>query len=145
MKNTVFIAHGSDDNSTQIAKEILASLSREGVSVWLDEVAIRPGDHLKDKIEDGLKRARHVLAVVTPESGKSRWVSKEVEIAARLKKRIIPVLASGASPKDIPARIRNRAAVVWKPEQAEKAKNEILRVVKERDLVSRLREYLVNE
>lgn len=98
----VFICHASPDKATY-ARPLAASLSSQGVSSWLDEAVLEPGDSITDAINDGLRLASYVVVVVTPELLRRTWPRKELNAAFMREIRlgqvvIIPVLA--AEPDD---------------------------------------------
>jgi hypothetical protein len=51
----VFISHNSSDKDT--ARLLAVALVEQGVNVWFDEWAIRPGDSITGGIETGLSEA----------------------------------------------------------------------------------------
>ena len=98
----VFICHASPDK-VDYARPLAASLSRHGVSSWLDEAVLQAGDSITDAISDGLRLASYVVVVVTPELLERPWPRKELNAAFSREVRlgevvIIPVLA--ADPDD---------------------------------------------
>lgn len=98
----VFICHASPDKAAY-ARPLAASLSRQGVSSWLDEAVLQAGDSITDAISDGLRLANYVVVVVTPKLLDRTWPRKELNAAFAREVRlrqvvIIPVLA--ADPDD---------------------------------------------
>lgn len=92
----VFICHASPDK-VDYARPLAASLSRHGVSSWLDEAVLQAGDSITDAINDGIRLANYVVVVVTPELLKRPWPRKELNAAFSREVRlgevvIIPVL-----------------------------------------------------
>ena len=92
----VFVSHSSVDKPWVL--RLVAALGRYGLSVWLDENEIRPGDLFVDALEHGLEQSRSVALVVSPASMESGWVKEEYNRAVALTKRkdrplrLIPVL-----------------------------------------------------
>ncbi len=92
----VFICHASTSKETH-ARPLVDALDLRGVSAWLDEGVIRPGESIIDAINDGLKLARYVVPIVTDDFFSRRWARKELNAAlsreVRLERMIIiPVL-----------------------------------------------------
>jgi tetratricopeptide (TPR) repeat protein len=91
-----FVSHSSQDKPWVL--RLVADLGRYGVSVWLDEKEIRPGDLFVNALERGLEQSGAVALVVSPESMASGWVEEEYNRAVALTKRknqplqLIPVL-----------------------------------------------------
>ncbi len=60
--------------------------------VFLDFRDIEPGDKWEQDLLPALKRSKKVVVIWCIHASRSEWVLREVEIAVRGKKRIIPVL-----------------------------------------------------
>ena len=92
----VFVSHSSHDKPWVL--RLVADLERYGVSVWLDETEIRPGDLFVNALERGLEQSRAMALVVSPESMGSGWVKEEYNRALALAQRkahrlqLIPIL-----------------------------------------------------
>jgi len=71
----VFICHSSHDKA--VARNLVADLQRLGHEPWLDEYAIRVGDSIPDKIEEGLQNADFVAVLLSPAAVQSGWVDRE--------------------------------------------------------------------
>jgi hypothetical protein len=97
----VFLSHHSGDKPWVIA--LKAALVERGITVWLDQDEIRPGDLFIDALEQGIQASRCVALVISPESLKSAWVKDEFHRAlvlsnsAQSETRIIPCLLRNAS------------------------------------------------
>ena len=59
----VFIAHSHEDK--EWVREFAEALKSEGVSVWLDELSLRPGEPLREALEAGLRESNAIVAMVT--------------------------------------------------------------------------------
>lgn len=76
----IFLSHNHADKP--FVRKLKSSLEQHGVQeVWLDEAEIQIGDSFAKKIEDGLERTKYVAVVLSPDSIKSNWVGKELEVA----------------------------------------------------------------
>jgi hypothetical protein len=64
-----------------MARRITEALQSHGVKVWLDEAEMGVGDSLTNKIAEGLENSDFVVAMLSSNSTKSKWVRKELEIA----------------------------------------------------------------
>jgi hypothetical protein len=71
----VFICHSSRDKA--IARKLADDLRTLGHEPWLDEYAIRVGDSIPGKIEEGLQNADFVVVLLSPSAVKSGWVDRE--------------------------------------------------------------------
>ena len=86
-------------------------LEAMGLTVWLDQDEIRPGDLIVGALERALEQTNAVVLVVSPESIESGWVRERVFGAVALSNRrtnpvrLIPVLLRDA---ELPAFLANR-------------------------------------
>lgn len=64
-KPEAFISHDSRDKDT-IARPIAQGLSRLGHQVWFDEFSLKPGDRLRESIEQGLRDCKRCILILTP-------------------------------------------------------------------------------
>lgn len=67
-------------------------LSRAGFQVLRLDNVVMVGDNIQDKINESIQKADFFVAVMSKESLESDWVLRELEIAAKSKKKIFPVL-----------------------------------------------------
>jgi TIR domain len=107
----VFLSHASADDV--VVAELRRRLAAQGVPVWVDSRALRPGDGLAPQIEKAITEAAHFVVVISPATVNSEWVSREVERALEVARsrqgyRVIPVLFPG---------ITSKALRLWFPEE----------------------------
>ena len=93
---SVFVSHSSKDDS--FVSSLRVALASQGIAVWADSQELIGGDLLAPRIEEAIGKATHLLAILSPNATNSPWVSKEIEYAISLKKRVIPVLLPGIEP-----------------------------------------------
>lgn len=102
-KARIFISYSWSDIAA--AKEIENALIGDPLiagqlSVWRDQSAMKPGDHISDSIVSGLTNADFFVLLVSESSSSSAWVKREVDMAAGLadKKKLtaIPFLLGNA-------------------------------------------------
>ena len=86
-----FISYGRAD-SKAFAIKLQSQLAEHGFQVWFDFNDIPLGVDFQNQIDDGIEKASHFLFLISPHSVNSPYCLKEVELALRLKKRIIPLL-----------------------------------------------------
>lgn len=76
----VFISHAWEDK-VSFVDEFVEELRALGVSVWYDTSEIRWGDSMRKRIDDGLKKSRFGIAVLSPDyirEGKY-WTKAELD------------------------------------------------------------------
>jgi hypothetical protein len=76
---SVFLSHSSKDKF--FARKLAESLTRCGVTVWIDEAELRIGDSLIAKISTAIDSADFIAAVLSHNSVNSNWVQKELCLA----------------------------------------------------------------
>jgi hypothetical protein len=87
-----FISYGRAD-SLNFATKLYERLTPEGLKVWFDQKDIPFGvDYQRQIDEYGIEKAHNFLFIIAPHSVNSTYCRKEIELAVKLKKRIIPLL-----------------------------------------------------
>ena len=105
----VFICHSSRDKA--FVRDLAERLGSAGVDTWLDELEIRIGDSIHERINEGLSRSDFLIVVLSKSSVASRWVREELNSAASLEKLsergvfILPVLLEEC---DVPSLLLDR-------------------------------------
>ena len=61
----VFISHASEDKE-DFVDEFVAELRKAGVKVWYDTTQILWGDSLRSRIDEGLRKSRFGIAILSP-------------------------------------------------------------------------------
>lgn len=61
----VFISHASEDKD-DFVRPLANALIARGLEVWYDEMTLRIGDSLRQKIEKGLANSRVGLVILSP-------------------------------------------------------------------------------
>ncbi len=105
MGGHVFISHSSRDD--RIVAAIRKALVASGIKVWDDARQLAAGDLLEPEIRTALDEAQAVVAVLSPHTINSKWVTKEIRHAVGLQKqrgdgyRVIPVMLDGIEPSGL--------------------------------------------
>lgn len=87
----IFLSYARLDG-TEVAQALRDALTQLGVSVWHDELAIKPGKSVAMQMDQGLRRARAGIALLTPVYLTGRfWTERELG-ALLHKATLIPVL-----------------------------------------------------
>lgn len=74
----VFISHASEDKD-DFVRPLANALIREGLNVWYDEMTLRIGDSLRQKIDKGLANSRVGLVVLSPSFISKGWTNYELD------------------------------------------------------------------
>ncbi len=72
-----FLSHSWSDKA--FVRLLYEALTGKGVTVWLDEKKLKPGDNIHDSISEGIKYYDKLILVCSENSLKSWWVEKELE------------------------------------------------------------------
>ncbi len=104
----VFISYSHSDFA--VVQELALDLRQHGVSYWLDEERILPGESISKRIEEGLKVSPTILACLSRNQINSDW--SRIEWAGSLtEKRVIPLILDDLDTAQIPPTMRDYLAV----------------------------------
>ena len=103
-KYAVFLSYSSKDKKTVHA--LAKRLMQDGLGVWLDEWAIKPGDSIPLKIQHGLEKSRTLLMCMSSAYFASEWGTLEHNTLlfrdpTNAQRRFIPLLIQDCDPPDI--------------------------------------------
>lgn len=102
MDQPIFISHSSQNDA--FVKKLRETLELHGQLPWVDSRELTGGAALEATLEQSVRSARHVLAVLSIEALSSEWVQREVrwaldEAARRTDGyKVIPVVLPGVQP-----------------------------------------------
>lgn len=88
----IFIAYDTKDGSAFV-EDLEAELRRKGYQLWV-HFDIIGGEDWQLALSKAINQAAIVLVILTPHSVHSKWLQAEVQLARRLNKHIIPIIAS---------------------------------------------------
>lgn len=91
----IFISHASEDKES-IARPLYNALIARGITVWFDEAAIKIGDSLRRKIDEGLSKCKYGVVILSPTFLEKEWPQRELDgLVAREtasgKKAVLPI------------------------------------------------------
>ncbi|NER26332.1 MAG: TIR domain-containing protein [Symploca sp. SIO1C4] len=86
-----FISYGRAD-SKAFATNLHHRLLEAGLKIWFDQNDIPLGVDFQNQIDDGIEKSHNFLFIIAPHSVNSAYCLKEIELAIKLRKRIIPLL-----------------------------------------------------
>jgi len=87
----IFISYGRKE-SLEFCWKLFMRLTDEGFNVWFDQVDIPLGVDFQDQIDEGIEKGKNFIFVIAPHALKSPYCLKEIELAVKRQKRIIPIL-----------------------------------------------------
>ncbi|HUN09168.1 MAG TPA: TIR domain-containing protein [Aggregatilineales bacterium] len=92
--SNIFVSYSHSDR--EYVNELKDSLTLFGFDVWHDE-DIEPGERWFRSIADAIRKCIVVIVVMTPDAEASTWVEKELLLAQKHSKPILPLLLKGQS------------------------------------------------
>jgi hypothetical protein len=63
----VFLSHSARDKA--VVRPLVERLRKDGLNVWCDEWALKPGDSIQAKIEEGLGHSRVLVLCMSARQG----------------------------------------------------------------------------
>ena len=90
-KYDFFISYGRK-HSSSLASKLNHSFIKEGKTVWMDKFCIPTGVDFQMSINDGITKSDNFIYIISPHSVQSEYCTKELEVALKYGKRIIPLL-----------------------------------------------------
>lgn len=102
--NDVFISYGRKESKV-FATKLWEKFKEAGLDVWFDQNDIPLAVDFQEKIDDGIEKAHNFIFIIAPHSITSEYCLKEVELAVKLHKRIIPVLHIEPTDKELAAKM----------------------------------------
>ena len=100
LRHDVFISYSHLDRD--FALELRSALQERGKDVWLDESGIHPAERWEPALQHAIGGSDSFIFVISPNSAVSAECRKEFDFAVKLKKRVIPVVASSVDRKKLP-------------------------------------------
>lgn len=127
MAYTVFISHSTRDHGLVIA--LANILSKYGVTVFVAEWYLAPGEPLQKKVTDQIQNSDCVVALLTRNGMRSNWVQQEIGHTLNFQKPIIPLVEKGVEQKELGA-LQGREYIEYDPERPQDALVQTARYIK---------------
>ncbi|MBD2463184.1 TIR domain-containing protein [Oscillatoria sp. FACHB-1407] len=86
-----FISYGRVDSKV-FATKLHQQLTEKGYKIWFDQNDIPLGVDFQDQINDGIEKSNNFIFIIAPHAVHSLYCTREIELAVKLNKRIIPIL-----------------------------------------------------
>ncbi|WP_291728139.1 toll/interleukin-1 receptor domain-containing protein [Bernardetia sp.] len=96
----VFISYGRAE-SKAFATKLCEQLTQKGYKVWFDQNDIPLGVDFQHQIDEGIETAHNFIFIIAPHAVKSPYCRKEIELALKRGKRIIPILQIEPTTKEV--------------------------------------------
>lgn len=89
--SSVFISYGRRQSKDFVLK-LYAKLIESNFDVWIDKDAIPLGVDFQEQINKGIEKSDNFIFVISPHAVKSQYCLREIELAVKYSKRIIPLM-----------------------------------------------------
>lgn len=89
----IFISYSK--KNLEDARRLRHLLQDNGFTIWMDETHLGPSDSWWPKIQDNISSCAAFIVIMSPEAKQSLWVGKEIQVAKKKDRKIVPVLLSG--------------------------------------------------
>jgi len=99
-KSDVFISYGRKE-SKNFAAKLHNKLKEKGLEVWFDQNDIPLGIDFQEQIDNGIEKAENFIFIIAPHAIMSEFCLKEIVLALKCNKRIIPILHIEPSTKEV--------------------------------------------
>ena len=109
-KPSVFISHSARD--TDWARLFAQALKQRGVTVWIDDLDVLPGESLRDALESGLRGSDVIVALMDPEYPAMPNLFFELGAAWSMGKKIVPIVPKDLDPNNLPLDFRLRRYLI---------------------------------
>jgi hypothetical protein len=106
----VFVSHSSED--ADWARSFAKALKERGVTVWLEDFEVKPGESWGGANESALRSSDVLVPLLDGESSSTRIFFFELGAAIAMGKRVVPILARGLDPAVLPPKVRLRPYLV---------------------------------
>lgn len=74
----VFLSHASEDKES-FTDALCNALTKAGIKVWYDAISMMWGDSLRAKIDDGLRKSKYGIVVISKDYIKKGWTQYELD------------------------------------------------------------------
>jgi TIR domain len=88
--DTYFLSYSRSDQ--EFALRLATHVRARGISLWMDQLDIRPSEHWDRAIEHAVGKCRGIVVVLSPRSVASDNVADEISFAIDAGKRVLPIM-----------------------------------------------------
>lgn len=94
----VFVSYAHADNTAVLP--VVEAVQAQGRNVWIDKKGLAGGDNWAGEIVRAIKSARGVIVMCSKHAFESDHVKREVYLADRYKKPMVPIFIEAAAPPE---------------------------------------------
>ena len=118
MTHDVFISYSS--KNAEYANAVYEKLEGKGIKCWLDSNNIKTAENFAKEIIEGLHPAKVVVLIYSKDADESKYVYREIDIASKSNKHIVPLKIDGSFPEELKLFLRGTQWLDASPAAREK-------------------------
>lgn len=97
-KSLVFVSYSHSDSG--LVTKLVEIVKENGRTVWIDKAGITPGESWAGEIVRAIKAADGVVVMCSPRAFESDHIKREIYLADRYRKPMLPVFIEAAEPPE---------------------------------------------
>lgn len=117
----VFLCHQSE--SKPFVRTLAHELDKVGITSWVDDAEIGPGESLVKRIAEGIyEECDALIASISRRALNSRWVQEELDHGKYVEItkpgfQLIVILLEDVDPEDLPRYLHNKKHILWEQDR----------------------------
>ena len=115
-KPKVFVSYSHKE--ADWAKEFAHALSKRGLQVWIDQLAVKAGESIREAIEKGLREGDVFVTLIDPSTLSSPSLFFELGAAIGMGKRVVAIVPEDFDPSQLPLPLRARRFLIKRAPEA---------------------------
>jgi nucleoside 2-deoxyribosyltransferase len=100
------------------AKEFAQALSQRGVRVWIDQLAVKAGESIREAVEKGFRESDVFVALIDPSTLSSPSLFFELGAAIGMDKRVVAIVPANFDLSQFPLTLRARRFLIKRTPEA---------------------------
>ena len=110
-KPRVFVSYSHKE--ADWAKGFAQALSQRGLQVWIDQLAIKAGESIREAVEKGLRESDIFVTLIDPSTLSSPSLFFKLGAAIGIGKRVVAIVPEDFDPSQLPLPLRARRFLWW--------------------------------
>jgi nucleoside 2-deoxyribosyltransferase len=115
-KPRVFVSYSHKEAAW--AKEFAQALSQRGLQVWIDQLAVKAGESIREAVEKGIRESDIFVTLIDPSTLSSPSLFFELGAAIGMGKRIVAIVPEDFDPSQLPLPLRARRFLIKRAPEA---------------------------
>jgi nucleoside 2-deoxyribosyltransferase len=115
-KPRVFVSYSHKE--ADWAREFAQALGQRGLQVWIDQLAVKAGESIREAIEKGLRESDVFVTLIDPSSLSSPSLFFELGAAIGMGKRVVAIVPEDFDPSQLPLPLRARRFLIKRAPEA---------------------------